>query len=57
MDKLTDEGQKRLLESYPLGIGRTEDASNLICFLLSDSSRFINGQIITADGGHSVRKV
>jgi NAD(P)-dependent dehydrogenase (short-subunit alcohol dehydrogenase family) len=57
MDKLTDEGQRRLLESYPLGIGRTEDASNLICFLLSDSSRFINGQIITADGGHSVRKV
>ncbi|MBQ7707443.1 MAG: SDR family oxidoreductase [Lachnospiraceae bacterium] len=57
MDKLTDDGMSKLLESYPLGIGEVEDASNLICFLLSDESKFINGQIITADGGHSVRKV
>ena len=57
MDKLTEEGMKKLLESYPLGIGEVEDAGNLICFLLSDKSRWINGQIITADGGHTVRKV
>ena len=57
MDKLTEEGMKKLLESYPLGIGEVEDAGNLICFLLSDKSRWINGQIITADGGHMVRKV
>lgn len=57
MDKLTEEGKQKLLESYPLGLGEVEDASNLICFLLSDKSRWINGQIITADGGHSVRKV
>ena len=50
-------GMKKLLESYPLGIGEVEDAGNLICFLLSDKSRWINGQIITADGGHTVRKV
>ena len=57
MDKLTDEGMQKLLESYPLGIGEVEDASNLICFLLNPKSKWINGQIVTADGGHSVRKV
>ena len=57
MDKLTDDGMKKLLESYPLGIGEVEDARNLICFLLSCESRWINGQIVTADGGHAVRKV
>lgn len=57
MDKLTDEGKQKLLESYPLGIGEVEDASNLICFLLNQKSKWINGQIVTADGGHSVRKV
>ena len=57
MDKMTDDGMQKLLESYPLGLGETEDAANLICFLLSEESRWINGQIITADGGHSVRKV
>lgn len=57
MDKLTEEGLQKLLESYPLGIGEVADAANLICFLLSEESRFVNGQIITADGGHNVRKV
>lgn len=57
MDKLDDVGMQKLLESYPLGIGEVWDASNLICFLLSEEARWINGQIITADGGHSVRKV
>ena len=57
MDKLSEEGLRKLLKSYPLGMGEVRDASNLICFLLSDEARFINGQIITADGGHAVRKV
>ena len=57
MDKLTDENMQKLLESYPRGLGEVEDAVNLICFLLSEKASFINGQIITADGGHSVRKV
>ncbi|AJD03834.1 short chain dehydrogenase/reductase [Campylobacter lari CCUG 22395] len=36
---------------YPLGIGITNDTSNLICFLLSDASRWITGQSIILDGG------
>ena len=57
IDKLTEEGRQKLLLSYPLGLGEVEDASGLICFLLSEKARYINGQIITADGGHAVRKV
>ena len=57
MSKLSEENLKKLNDSYPLGIGEIKDACNLICFLLSKESRWINGQIITADGGHSVRKV
>lgn len=57
MEKLNEDDMQRLLESYPLGIGKVEDAANLICFLLSEKARWINGQIVTADGGHSVRKV
>ncbi len=57
MDKLSEEGMRRLMDSYPLGIGEVRDAANLICFLLSEKARWINGQIITADGGHAVRKV
>ena len=55
--RLARHDDRSLLESYPLGIGEVEDASNLICFLLSPQSKWINGQIVTADGGHSVRKV
>ena len=57
LDKLSSEAMEKLLDSYPLGLGEVSDASNLICFLLSEKSKFINGQIITADGGHSVRKI
>ncbi len=57
MGRLDEISRQKLEESYPLGIGEVEDASNLICFLLSSDAKWINGQIITADGGHSVRKV
>ncbi len=56
MSKLTPEGLQKLSDSYPLGIGEISDVVGLICFLLGEESRWINGQIITADGGHNVRK-
>jgi 3-oxoacyl-[acyl-carrier protein] reductase len=34
--------------------GRPEDAAALVSFLLSDDGAFINGQVITSDGGHRV---
>ena len=36
----------------PLGrVGRHEELVNLVCFLLSDFSGFINGEVVTIDGG------
>lgn len=42
--------QKNLQKSL-LGIGKTEYVANLICFLLSDASRWMTGQSIILDGG------
>jgi 3-oxoacyl-[acyl-carrier protein] reductase len=39
----------------PLGrAGRPEDAAALVSFLLSEDAAFINGQVITSDGGHRI---
>ncbi|EAK9954233.1 SDR family oxidoreductase [Campylobacter lari] len=40
---------------YPLGMGTTNDTSNLICFLLSDASRWFTGQEFLMDGGGSLK--
>jgi 3-oxoacyl-[acyl-carrier protein] reductase len=32
-------------------MGSTEDAANLNVFLASDMSKFINGQLLSVDGG------
>lgn len=37
---------------YPIGrIGKPEDISSLVCYLLSNEASWITGSIITADGG------
>ena len=48
-------------ESYitqtPMGdVGQPEDVANLARFLLSDESRWITGEVINVDGGHSLRR-
>lgn len=48
----TEVGEKHL-KDYPLGVGHCEDITNLACFLLSDSARWITGQNIIIDGGRS----
>ncbi|MBR2577715.1 MAG: SDR family oxidoreductase, partial [Erysipelotrichaceae bacterium] len=35
-------------------IGETEDIANVALFLCSDMSKYLTGQLITADGGRSV---
>lgn len=43
------------LAGYPLGrFGTASDVSNLICFLLSDGSKWITGSEIAIDGGFSI---
>ncbi len=45
---------KKLAETNPLGrIARPEDIANSIKFLLSNDSDYINGQVITIDGGYT----
>ena len=53
--KVYDSAYIESMESaYPLGIGRVEDISPLVCFLLSPASAWITGQNIVIDGGGSL---
>jgi 3-oxoacyl-[acyl-carrier protein] reductase len=50
--QLNEEYQAKLLEMIPLGrYGQTQEVAEIVCFLLSDSARYITGQVIQADGG------
>jgi 7-alpha-hydroxysteroid dehydrogenase len=45
------------LSQTPLGgVGAPEDVANLARFLIGPESRWITGQIINVDGGHSLRR-
>jgi len=45
------------IENTPLGdVGQPEDIANLVRFLISDESRWITGQEIGVDGGHTLRR-
>jgi 3-oxoacyl-[acyl-carrier protein] reductase len=50
--QLNEEYQNKLIEMIPLGrYGQTQEVAEIVCFLLSDSARYITGQVIQADGG------
>lgn len=45
------------VEQTPLGdVGQPDDVAQVVRFLLSDESRWITGQTIAVDGGHSLRR-
>ena len=45
------------IANTPLGdVGQPEDVAELVRFLLGPESRWITGQIINVDGGHSLRR-
>lgn len=45
------------LENTPLtGVGDPADVGNLVRFLAGDESRWITGEVINVDGGHSLRR-
>jgi 3-oxoacyl-[acyl-carrier protein] reductase len=49
---LNEEYQTKITEMIPLGrFGNVQEVSEIVAFLLSDSARYITGQIIQADGG------
>lgn len=41
-------------QKYPLGEGTTGDVASVVCFLLSNNSKWITGQTIVVDGGYSI---
>ena len=50
--QLNDEYQAKLLEMIPLGrLGNVQEVAEIVAFLLSDSARYITGQVVQADGG------
>jgi 3-oxoacyl-[acyl-carrier protein] reductase len=52
---MTPEIEQEAARRAPLGrSGRPEDAAALVSFLLSDDGGFINGQVITSDGGSGI---
>ena len=54
----TDEKQEAMKKRNPSHkIGSSKELAQLISFLLSDHSSYINGQIISIDGGHSSLRV
>ncbi len=54
---LSEEAAKRTLESVPLGrLGKPEEIAELAYFLASDKAAYINGEVITMDGGQWLNK-
>ena len=36
---------------FPMGFGKASDVANIVIFLCSDNSKYINGANIVVDGG------
>lgn len=48
----SNEAAKRTLESIPLGrLGKPEEIAELAAFIMSDKASYMNGEIVTLDGG------
>ena len=56
ISKLSKEALEEYKSKHPLGFGKTDDISKMICFLLSDASKWITGTEICIDGGFSALK-
>jgi len=51
-ESLPEDQKEKILDAIPLGcIGYPEDVANAVAFLVSDSARYITGQVIQVDGG------
>ena len=54
-EKLDDKVKEKLLEEIPFKkLGKPEDVSNLVNFLVSEEADYITGQVISIDGGMNI---
>jgi NAD(P)-dependent dehydrogenase (short-subunit alcohol dehydrogenase family) len=52
---VTQAGVERMLKGIPAGrVGDPKELANLAAFLVSDYADYINGKVVTMDGGASV---
>ncbi len=50
--EMNEEYREKILKEIPLGrLGNVQEVADIACFLLSDSAKYITGQVIQADGG------
>ena len=50
--EMNQEFKEKILAQIPLGrLGNVQEVAEIACFLLSDSARYITGQVIQPDGG------
>jgi 3-oxoacyl-[acyl-carrier protein] reductase len=50
--EMNEEHREKILANIPLGrLGNTQEVAEIACFLLSDSAKYITGQVVQADGG------
>lgn len=54
MSKLSFDQLTAIRAGYPLGFGQPSDVAKTVCHLLSSESRWITGQTLVCDGGHSI---
>jgi NAD(P)-dependent dehydrogenase (short-subunit alcohol dehydrogenase family) len=50
---MTEEQIAQKMKAHPMGFGRPRDVANAAAFLLADTSRWITGTTLVADGGFS----
>lgn len=51
-DVLSENVKENILNNIPLkAFGQVDDVANLVCFLASEKSKYITGQVINVDGG------
>ncbi len=53
--EMNEEYREKILAQIPLGrLGNVQEIAEIACFMLSDSARYITGQVIQPDGGLAI---